>query len=124
RLMPVPVDGNRRVLAAILFMGGVEIADNGYGSVCSSPQTTTLRVSGQEGGGATEETLFKWVWVANAKCLLLTGLGSLIARKWWPVLGGLASMIFMHACYIHAARQGRALTHTPMGRRIAAADVP
>lgn len=100
-------NGSRHALAAILFMGGLEIAYNAYGSVCSSPQTTELRVGGAEGGGAAESTLWKYVWIANSKTLILTGIASLVARTVWPFVGGIVAAGMMHGLYTYARNKGR-----------------
>ena len=106
-MSPVPVgNGTRRELAAILFMAGLEVAYNTTGSVCSSPQTTELRVSGEEGGGAAEGTLMKYVWLADVKIAVFTGLGSIIGRSPWPFIGGALGAIGMHSVYLYAKSSG------------------
>jgi hypothetical protein len=94
-------------IRGLLFFGGMEIGYNVGGQTCSAPQTTELRVAGKEGGGAAEETLWKWVWMANSKTLLFTTIVSLIARSWAPLLGGLVSVVDMHASYRYAVRCGK-----------------
>jgi hypothetical protein len=103
----VPGDGTKRALNGLLFLGGTEIGYNLYGSVNSSPQTTQLRIAGKEGGGAAEATLMRWVWIANVKVVLLTGITALIARNVWPILGGLVAGGGMHVLYRLAVRWGK-----------------
>jgi hypothetical protein len=96
-----------RELKALLFFGGLEIGYNIMGGTNSSPQTTELRTGGEEGGGAAERTLMKWVWLADCKTLLYTGLVSLIAGNPYAFFGGLIATVEMHSNYVYAKACGR-----------------
>jgi hypothetical protein len=100
-------NGVRRGVQGLLFFAGTEIGYNLYGSMKSSPETSHFRVAGMEGGGAPERVLMFWVWVANAKVLLIAGIGSVISRSVWPLIGGLVAGAGMHGAYRLAIAMGR-----------------
>lgn len=92
----------RRGIAGILFLEGVGQAYNVVSATNSSPQTT--EVFGGADGGKRSKTLMKWVWVGHAQVFAFMGLASLIARSWWPLIGGGLVTGVMHGCYAHAKR--------------------
>lgn len=116
-----------REVTALLFFAGFEIGYQVNGSGCSSPQTTELRVGGEEGGGAAESTLMKWVHKSSVTTLLVTGLISVFAGSPAAFLGGLLSVCDMEGSYAYAKSCGHRLAGG--GRRMASvngssADVP
>lgn len=71
-----------------------------FGSVTSSPQTTELFAQDRE------ETLMKYVYMADAGALAI-GLGAaLLDGTPWPFIGALVVVSGMHFLYVHAAKSG------------------
>ncbi len=103
-------------IKGLLFFGGLEIGYNIGGQTLSSPQTTELRVAGKEGGGAAEQTLFKWVHMAAGKVILFSTLVSIVSRSIYPLLGGVVSIIDTYASYHYAIRCGRKHGGRNLGR--------
>lgn len=104
-----------RAGAGVLFLLGLDTSYNVASAGLSAPQTTELRTMGAEGGGANEATLMKWVWIANVKTLIYTGFSSILARSWWPLLGGVVVTVDIHGSYRYALACGRR-SPTPGGR--------
>lgn len=94
---------------ALLFYAGLEITHNLFGDNTSSPQTTELRVGNQEGGGAAESTLMKWVHIATAKALVLNGVVGILTGNWFAFLGSAVGVADMQATYWYAKVCGRRL---------------
>lgn len=92
---------------ALLFYAGLEITYNMGGAKLSSPQTTELRVAGEEGGGAAESTLMKWVHMATGQSLALTAIVGFISGNWYSFLGALIGCVDMQGSYWYAKRCGR-----------------
>lgn len=95
-------------IRGLLFFAGTEIGYNLYGSMKSSPETTHFRAGGYEGGGAPERVMMLWVWLANAKVLIIAGIGSYIARSFYPLFGGILAGGLMHVAYkfaLHCAHR-------------------
>lgn len=103
-----------RELDGLYFLAGFEIGYQVNGSGCSSPQTTELRVGGEEGGGAAESTLMKWVHMSSCKTLLATLLAGVIFGNFWAFAGGLVSVLDMEWSYWFAKRCGRRLAGQPV----------
>lgn len=87
----------RRGIAGLLFLEGVGQAYNVVSATNSSPQTT--EVFGDE---KRRKTLMKWVWIGHGQVFVFMGLASIIAKSWWPLIGGGLVTGVMHACYSHA----------------------
>lgn len=87
--------------AAGLFGIYADLAYNTYSATNSSPQTTEL-FAGDRG-----DTLMKYVFIGHAQAIGIGVFGSLLARKWWPVLGTVAVGTVMHCMYVHALKAGK-----------------
>lgn len=87
--------------AAGLFGIYADLAYNTYSATNSSPQTTELF------SGEREQTLWKYVVIGHAQALAIGIFGSLLARKFWPLLGTVTVGIIMHCMYRHAVRAGK-----------------
>lgn len=97
-------DNNRvvgAVAAAGLFGIYADLAYNTYSATNSSPQTTELFA------GEREYTLWKYVRIGHAQALAIGIFGSLLARRWWPLIGTLTVGLIMHGMYAHAVRAGK-----------------
>jgi hypothetical protein len=102
--------------AAGLFGIYADLAYNTYSATNSSPQTTELF------SGEREDTLWKYVIIGHFQAVAIGLLGSLLARKWWPLVGTVTVGAIMHALYRHALNAGRAQAppsnaKTPPGKR-------
>lgn len=109
------IDAKNASVNALLFYAGLEIAYNMGGAKLSSPQTTELRVSGEEGGGAAESTLMKWVHMATGQVLVLTAIVGFATGNWWSFLGGAVGSLDMQGSYWYAKRCGRRRKGAPQG---------
>jgi len=88
-------------VAAGLFGIYADLAYNTYSATNSSPQTTEL-FAGERG-----QTLWKYVRIGHAQALVIGLFGSLLARRWWPLVGTLVVGITMHGMYAHALKVGK-----------------
>lgn len=87
--------------AAIALGVYATLALDAFGSVTSSPQTTELFAKDRE------ETLLKYVYLADAGAVAI-GLGaSFLDGSLWPLLGVLAIVVPMHFLYLNAAKAGK-----------------
>ncbi len=87
----------RNGIAGLLFLEGVGQGYNVISATNSSPQTTEVY-----GDGPRLNSLMKWVWIGHAQVLVFMGLASIIARSFWPLIGGGLVVGTMHCCYSHA----------------------
>jgi hypothetical protein len=87
--------------AAGLFGIYADLAYNTYSATNSSPQTTELF------SGERAESLWKYVLIGHVQALAIGVFGSLLARRWWPILGTVTVGAIMHGMYAHALRAGR-----------------
>lgn len=87
-------------VAAGLFGIYADLAYNCYSATNSSPQTTELFASERE------ETLMKYVYAGHAQAFAIGIVGSILARKWWPLLGVSSIAVIMHFMYEHARASG------------------
>lgn len=98
------LSGNAGV-AAVLFLAAADAAYNAYSATNSSPQTTELFA------GEREHTLMKYVKLGHVQVVGIVGFAAFVANKqglaMWPILGGGAVMIAMHAMYAHALKAGK-----------------
>jgi hypothetical protein len=74
-----------------------------FGSVTSSPQTTELFAKDRE------ETLMKYVYLADAGGFIIGGAMSLVDKSIWPLIGTTMIAVPMHLLYVHAAKTGKNL---------------
>ena len=87
--------------AAGLFGIYADLAYNTYSATNSSPQTTELFA------GDRATSLWKYVLIGHAQAVAIGVFGSLLARKWWPLIGTVTVGAIMHAMYRHAMIAGR-----------------
>lgn len=87
--------------AAGLFGIYADLAYNTYSATNSSPQTTELFA------GDRSETLWKYVMMGHGQAVVIGVFGSLLAHKWWPLIGTVAVGIIMHCMYLHALKAGQ-----------------
>lgn len=87
--------------AAALAIGVyADLAANLYSATNSSPQTTELFA------GDRSETLWKYVKFGHGFALAFGVLGSVLMRKWYPLIGVLIVGVVMHGMYSHALKAG------------------
>lgn len=86
--------------AALALGVYADLAFNAYSALNSSPQTTELFAAERE------ETLMKYVLIADAVVLAFGILGSLLGQNPWPFIGAGVVMAGMHLLYVHAAKSG------------------
>lgn len=87
--------------AAIALGVYATLALDAFGSVTSSPQTTELFAKDRE------ETLMKYVYLADAGALAI-GLGaSMVDGTLYPLIGTAVVVAAMHYLYVQAAKTGK-----------------
>lgn len=87
--------------AAIALGVYATLALDAFGSVTSSPQTTELFAKDRE------DTLMKYVYLADGGAIAI-GIGaSLVDGTIWPFVGTVTVVVAMHFLYKHAAKSGR-----------------
>lgn len=87
-------------VGAALFGIYADLAYNTYSATNSSPQTTELF------SGEREQTLWKYVTFGHAQAFAIGLFGSVLSRKWWPLLGTVTVGVIMHVMYQHALKAG------------------
>lgn len=93
--------GDSRRGAAVVMGVYATLALDMFGSVTSSPQTTELFAQDRE------ETLLKYVLIADAGGLLIGTAMSFVDGSPYPLIGALIILVPMHFLYQHAALAGR-----------------
>lgn len=88
--------------AAALLGIYADLAYNTYSATNSSPQTTELFA------GDRSDTLMKYVMIGHAQAIGIGIVGSLLAKKWWPIIGTVGVGVIMHGMYTHAVNAGQA----------------
>lgn len=87
--------------AAIALGVYATLALDAFGSVTSSPQTTELFAKDRE------ETLMKYVYLADAGALVIGTGAAMVDGTIWPLLGAAVVVAGMHFLYVHAAKAGK-----------------
>lgn len=95
--MAVNAAGTAAALAIGVY---ADLAANLYSATNSSPQTTELFA------GDRSETLWKYVKFGHGFALAFGVLGSVLMRKWYPLIGVLIVGVVMHGMYKHALKAG------------------
>lgn len=93
--------GGRRGHAAIVIGVYATLSLDMFGSVTSSPQTTELFAQDRE------DTLMKYVYLADAGGLIIGTVMSFVDQSPYPLIGALAILVPMHFLYVHAAMVGK-----------------
>lgn len=107
----------KRFSRAAGLMLGMDVGYNIGSFSLSSPQTTQWRIEGKEGEKADKPDIMKWVWISTVKCLVYTGVPSLLGGTIWPLIGGLIVIGDFHGSYLYAIRCGQR-SKTPAGKRL------
>lgn len=87
--------------AAIALGVYATLALDAFGSVTSSPQTTELFAKDRE------ETLMKYVYLADAGAIAIGAGAAMVDGTIWPLLGVVIVVAGMHYLYVHAAKSGK-----------------
>lgn len=87
--------------AGALFGIFADLAFNIYGGTNSSPQTTELFAEDRS------ETLWKYVRLGHGGAFLYGAAGSVLEHSWWPMVGAVSVIFFMHSLYAHALYAGQ-----------------
>lgn len=116
--------GTRRAIAGLLFLEGVGQGYNVISATNSSPQTT--EVFGDE---RRRRSLMKWVGIGLGQLFAFMALASIIARSWWPLIGGGMVAGVMGWSYRHASRcaerqHGLGLSETAVTPLVSDPDYP
>lgn len=93
--------------AAIALGVYATLALDAFGSVTSSPQTTELFAKDRE------DTLMKYVYLADAGAITIGVGASFVDGTIWPAIGAIVVVAAMHYLYVHAAKSGKN-DHPPM----------
>ncbi|SRR6266540_1149501 len=98
--MPLNIEKALGPTAAILLGVYADLAFNAFSALNSSPQTTELFAAERE------ETLLKYVYIADVAVLGMGVLGAFMAVSLWPFVGSAAVVVGMHFLYMHAVAAG------------------
>lgn len=90
--------------AGVLFLVAVDASLNAYSSINSSPWTS------ESFGGDPEKAASckRYVLLADGASLGLGALGGWIAGNWWPFVGAVVVVAFMHTLYARALAKAAA----------------
>jgi hypothetical protein len=97
----MPLSFGHVVGAGALLGIFADLAFNIYGGTNSSPQTTELFAEDRS------ETLWKYVRVGHGGAFAYGAAGSLLEGSWWPLIGSVSVIFFMHSLYAHALYAGQ-----------------
>jgi len=93
-----------RIGAAILFLQASTNAMDVFSAVNSSPWTAE-----NFGGDQTKNaSVREYVWHGIGLTVFYIGGASILARSWWPVLGGGITLAYMYFLYTRALARGAA----------------
>lgn len=95
--------GKERHHAALVIGVYATLMLDFFGSVTSSPQTTELFAKDRE------ETLMKYVYLADVGGFIIGGAMSIVDKSIWPLLGTTMIAVPMHLLYVHAAKVGKSM---------------
>lgn len=102
-----------RPAAGVLFLVAVDASLNAYSSVTSSPWTMES-FGGDEAKGRSAR---RYVLLADGSSIGLGLVGSAIAGNWWPLLGSVVVVAFMHTLYARALDKAQASGSQSWGDR-------
>jgi hypothetical protein len=87
------------IAAALLGIWGTFALDV-FSTLKSSPETTEVWAKDRQ------HLLSHWLVIADAVALGATGTASIVSKKPWPALAGIAIVVMMHILYKHATVRG------------------
>lgn len=99
---PTVPGGGRNEIAAVLAMQAAMMTLDSYSTFQSSPWTVENFGGDEEKMGACREYLMHAVAVSTFYTLA----ASMLARSWWPALGGVSANAYLIWLYTRAMRRG------------------